>query len=86
MEGASLQGPLTQLQEMPARKQLRESLRSDSHGFVASELLTLESEARNRVCSTETDTALRAPYEEFANDSPEVRRLLRLLATVYDMY
>ena len=67
-------------------KPLRESLQSDSRDFVARELLTLEGEARNRVCSTETDAALRAPYEEFANDSPEVRGLLRLLTTVYDMY
>lgn len=86
MEGASLQAPLSQLQEMPVLKPLRESLQSDSHDFVARELLKLESEARDRVCSTETDAALRAPYEEFENDSPEVRRLLRLWNTVYNMY
>ena len=86
MEGASLQAPLSQLQEMPVWKPLRESLQSDSHDFVARELLKLESEARDRVCSTETDAELRAPYEEFENDSQEVRRPLHLWTTVYVMY
>lgn len=65
---------------------LRESLQPDSHDIVACDLFKPKGEAQDQVCSSETDAVLRAPYEEFQNESPEVRRLLRLWTTpVYDL-